>query len=100
MNHQEYVLSIIKKKYTITKPPVRATLNHYQTKTKHIGIYVEFKRGSSIFYNNHKLFINDTVGARCFHNSPGLLSDPNIPDCLWFKEECDEIQTFSNALKI
>lgn len=100
MNHQEYIISFIKKKYIITQPPVRAVLNHYLTKTQHRGIYVEFKQKKNKFANHYKLFINDTVGARCFHNSPGILSDPDIPDCLWFKEECDEIQTFSNALKI
>lgn len=100
MNHQEYVLSVIKKKYIITKPPVVAILNHYLTKTQHRGLYVEFKPKKNIFSSYYKLFINDTIGAKCFHNSLGVLGVPNIPDCLWFKEECDEIQTFSNALKI
>lgn len=92
MNHQEYIISLIKKKYIITQPPVRAVLNHYLTKTQHRGIYVEFKQGSSIFYNKYKLFINDTVGAMCFHNAPGILCVPDIANCLWFKEHFDTIK--------
>lgn len=92
MNHQEYVINLIKKKYIITKPFSKAMLYHYQTKTWHRGIYVEFKRGKSTIYNNYKLFINDTVGASCFHNSPGVLGVPDIPDCIWFKEACDTIK--------
>ena len=100
MNHQEYVLSIIKKKYIIMKPPVRATLNHYQTKTQHRGLYVEFKHKKNKYAPHYKLFINDKVGDWTFHNAPGILGVPDIPDCLWFKEEWDKIQTFPNALKI
>lgn len=92
MNHQEYVLSIIKKKYTITQPPARAVLTHYLTNTHHTGIYVEFKPKKNMFSSHYQLFINYKVGAKCFHNSPGLLSDPNIPDCLWFKEHLDTIK--------
>ena len=99
MNHQEYVLSVIKKKYSITKPPVRAILNHDLTKTKHIGLYVEFKRKKNRFSKDYKLFINDKVGDRTFHNAPGILSDPKIADCLWFKEHYDEIK-FLNGLYI
>jgi len=98
MNHQEYVLSIIKNKYIITKPPVRAILNHDLTKTKHIGLYVEFKRKNRLS-KYYKLFINDNVGSRMFHNAPGILSDPKIADCLWFKEHYDEIR-FLNGLYI
>lgn len=42
MNHQEYVLNLIKKKYIITKPPVRAILNHALTSAQYRGLYVEF----------------------------------------------------------
>lgn len=95
MNHQEYVLSIIKKKFIITQPPVRAVLNHYVSNTKHRGIYIEFRRGRGNIYRNYELFINDIVGDKHFHNSPGLLADPKITDCLWFKEHLDTIKITS-----
>lgn len=92
MNHQEYVLSVIKKKYIITKPPVRVILNHSLTKTKHRGIYVEFRPKKNKFAYSYKLFINDNVDDRTFHNAPNILCVPNIPDCLWFKEHFDTIK--------
>lgn len=92
MNHQEYVLSVIKKKYSITKPPVRAILNHDLTKTKHRGLYIEFKQKKNRLSKDYKLFINDNVGNRMFHNAPSILSDPKITNCLWFKEHYDEIR--------
>lgn len=92
MNNQEYVLSVIKKKYTITQPPVRAILNHYLTKAKHRGLYVEFKSKKNKFASHYTLFINDKVGCNMFHNAPGTLSDHKITDCLWFKEHYDEIK--------
>lgn len=98
MNHQEYVLSVIKDKYIVTSHPVRAILNHDLTKTKHKGLYVEFKLKNR-FSKAYKLFINDDVGNRMFHNAPGILSDPKIIDCLWFKEHYDEIK-FLNGLYI
>lgn len=92
MNHQEYVLSIIKKKYTITQPPVRVILNHALTSAQYRGIYVEFKPKKNTYASHYKLFINDNVGDRAFHNSPGILGVPDIADCLWFKEEFDTIK--------
>lgn len=92
MNHQEYVLSIIKKKYTITKHPVRAILNHALTSAQYKGIYVEFKPKKNKFASHYKLFINDRVGDKTFHNAPGILCVPDIADCLWFKEHFDTIK--------
>lgn len=92
MNHQEYVLSIIKKKYTITQPPVRAILNHELTSAQYTGIYVEFKPKKNKLASHYKLFINDNVGDRTFHNAPGTLGVPDIEDCLWFKEYFDTIK--------
>ena len=100
MNHQEYMLSIIKKEYTITKQPLRAILNHDLSKTQHRGIYLEFEPKNNIFNSHYKLFINNIIGAKDFHNSPGLLGVSDIPDCLWFKEHYDKIKVFPNALKI
>lgn len=82
MNHQEYVLSAIKKNYIITKPPVRAILNHDLTKTKHRGIYVEFKPKKNRFSSPYSLFINDNVDCELFHNALNILCVPDIPDCL------------------
>lgn len=92
MNHQEYVLSIIKKKYTITKHPVRAILNHELTSAQYRGLYVEFKPKKNKFTSHYKLFINDKVGDKTFHNAPGILCVPDIADCLWFKEHYDTIK--------
>lgn len=92
MNHQEYVLSIIKNKYTITQPPVRAILNHALTSAQYRGLYVEFKHKKKIYASHYKLFINDNVGDRTFHNALGILGVPDIADCLWFKEEFDTIK--------
>lgn len=92
MNHQEYVLSVIKKKYSITKPPVRAILNHGLTSAWYRGLYVEFKSKKNKFASHYTLFINDKVGCNTFHNAPGILSDPKITDCLWFKEHFDTIK--------
>lgn len=92
MNNQEYVLSVIKKKYSITKPPVRVILNHYLTKTKHRGLYVEFKSKKTNLPSHYTLFINDKVGCNMFHNASSMLSDSKITDCLWFKEHYDEIK--------
>lgn len=92
MNHQEYVLSIIKKKHTITKHPVRAILNHALTSAQYRGLYVEFKPKKNKFAPHYKLFINDKVGDRTFHNAPGILCVPDIADCLWFKEHFDTIK--------
>ena len=92
MNHQEYVLSIIKNKYTITQPPVRAILNHALTSAQYRGLYVEFKHKKNIYASHYKLFINDNVGDRTFHNAPGILGVSDIADCLWFKEEFDTIK--------
>lgn len=92
MNHQEYVISIIKKKYNITQPPVRAILNHALTSAKYTGLYVEFKPKKNKFASHYKLFINDRVGDRSFHNAPGILCVPDIADCLWFKEHFDTIK--------
>ena len=92
MNHQEYVLSIIKKKYTITQPPVRAILNHELTSAQYKGLYVEFKPKKNKFTSRYKLFINDKVGDKTFHNAPGILCVPDIADCLWFKEHYDTIK--------
>lgn len=100
MNHQEYVLNLIKKKYIVTKPPIRAVLNHYISNTKCTGIYIEFKRGNGAIYRDYQLFINDVVGDKHFHNSTGLLADPKITDCLWFKEEYDTIEELPKGLKI
>lgn len=91
MNHQEYVLDLIKNKYKVTKPPVRAILTHWITGTKHRGFYIEFRRNNT-FSPYYKLFINDKIGERLFHNSPGVLCDPKIADCLWFKEDLDKIE--------
>ena len=99
MNHQEYVLSIIKKKYTITQPPVRVILNHYLTNSQYTGLYVEFKPKKNKFASHYKLFINDNVGDRTFHNSPGILCVPDIADCLWFKEHFDTIK-ITNCLVV
>lgn len=92
MNHQEYVLSITKNKYTITQPPVRAILNHALTNAQYRGLYVEFKPKKNKFASPYKLFINDRVGDKIFHNAPNILCVPNIPDCLWFKEHFDTIK--------
>ena len=100
MNHQEYVINLIKKKYIVTKPPVRAILTHYLSNTKHRGIYIEFKQGNGVIYRNYELFINDSVGDKHFHNSPGLLADPKIADCLWFKECYDLIEELPKGLII
>lgn len=100
MNHQEYVLNLIKKKYIVTKPTVRAVLTHYLTTTQHTGIYVEFKPKKNMFTSHYQLFINDKVGAKCFHNSPGLLGVSTVPHCLWFKEEYDTIEELPKGLKI
>lgn len=99
MNHQEYVLSIIKKKYNITQPPVRAILNHALTSAQYRGLYVEFKHKKNIYASHYKLFINDNVGDKTFHNSPGILGVPDIADCLWFKEEFDTIK-ITNCLVV
>ena len=92
MNHQEYVLSIIKKKYTIAQPPVRAILNHALTSAQYRGLYVEFTYKKNKYAPHYKLFINDRVGDRTFHNAPGILCVPDIADCLWFKECFDTIK--------
>lgn len=92
MNHQEYVLSIIKKKFIITQPPVRAILNHELTNAQYRGLYVEFKPKKNKFASHYKLFINDRVGDKTFHNAPGILCVPDIADCLWFKEHFDTIK--------
>lgn len=92
MNHQEYVISIIKKKYNITQPPVRAILNHALTSAQYRGLYVEFKPKKNKFASHYKLFINDKVGDRTFHNAPGILGVSDIADCLWFKEQYDTIK--------
>lgn len=99
MNHQEYVLSIIKKKYTITQPPVRAILNHALTSAQYRGLYVEFKHKKNIYASHYKLFINDNVGDKTFHNAPGILGVPDIADCLWFKEHYDTIK-ITNCLVV
>nr|DAW09272.1 MAG TPA: hypothetical protein [Caudoviricetes sp.] len=91
MSNKEYVLSVIKDKYIITKPPVRAILTQYLTKTKHKGFYVEFKSNYRPDYI-YRLFINDTVGYKYFHNAPNVLCVPDIEDCLWFKEYYDKIK--------
>ena len=100
MNHQEYILNLITNKYIVTKPPVRAILNHYVSNTKYKGIYIEFKRGNGVIYRNYELFISDNVGDKHFHNSPYLLSDPKIADCLWFKESYDEIKELPRGLTV
>lgn len=92
MNHQEYVLSIIKKKYNITQPPVRAILNPALTSAQYTGLYVEFKPKKNKFVSHYKLFINDRLGDKTFHNAPGILGVPDIADCLWFKEHFDTIK--------
>ena len=51
MNHQEYVLSAIKKKYIIAKPPVRAILIHGLTNAQYTGLYVEFKQKKTDLLN-------------------------------------------------
>lgn len=99
MNHQEYVLSIIKKKYTITQPPVRAILNHALTSAQYRGLYVEFKPKKNKYAPHYKLFINDNVGDRSFHNDPGILCVPDIANCLWFKEHFDTIK-ITNCLVV
>lgn len=99
MNHQEYVLSIIKKKYTITQPPVRAILNHGLTSAQYTGIYVEFKPKKNKLASHYKLFINDRVGDKAFHNAPVILGVPDIADCLWFKKEFDTIK-ITNCLVV
>ena len=97
MNHQEYVLSLIKDKYKVAKLPVRAILTHWMTQTKQRGIYIEF-RMDNIFGSYYKLFINDKVGERLFHNAPGVLCDPKIVDCLWFKEDFDKLEILNGLI--
>lgn len=99
MNHQEYVLSIIKKKFSITQPPVRAILNHELTNAQYRGLYVEFKPKKNKFASHYKLFINDSVGDKTFHNASGILGVPDIADCLWFKEHYDTIK-ITNCLVV
>jgi hypothetical protein len=99
MNHQEYVLSIIKKKFSITQPPVRAILNHALTSAQYRGLYVEFKPKKNKYAPHYKLFINDNVGDRSFHNAPGILCVPDIANCLWFKEHFDTIK-ITNCLVV
>lgn len=92
MNHQEYVLSVIKKKFIITQPPVRAILNHALTSAQYKGLYAEFKYRKNKYAPHYKLFINDKVGDRSFHNASGILCVPDITNCLWFKEHFDTIK--------